>query len=953
METMKNHYTTYQARYFAEQIALKRPQSSVENLASAMSGVKVDLNPHQADAALFAMKSPLGAGVLLADEVGLGKTIEAGLVLAQYWAERKRHILLIVPASLRMQWRFELGEKFYIDSLLMETASFNKLKKLGQYNPFDTENQVVICSYNFASRKADALRTVPWDLVIMDEAHRLRNVYKTGNVTGKRLKEALKGRKKLLLTATPLQNNLMELYGLVSMIDEHVFGDAKTFREMYVSVQNTELRNQSLRKRLQPFCKRTLRKQVSEYVRYTERLPILQEYTPTEEEEKLYNFISAYLQSEKLYALPAGQRTLITMVLRKLLASSSFAIAGTLQSLIARLEARLHGVEKELDLTDYDALPELDEETDEGDGSGNEKKEGLMQDRAGMQAELEELHHFADLASGIHFNAKGDNLLTALDQGFAKMEELGGQKKAVIFTESRRTQEYLLNLLSHRGYEGKIVFLNGVNNDAISKAIYLDWKERHKNDGTISGSRQADMKAAVVEEFRDRASILIGTEAAAEGINLQFCSLVVNYDLPWNPQRIEQRIGRCHRYGQKNDVVVINFLNKKNAADRRVYELLDQKFKLFSGVFGSSDEVLGSLESGVDFEKRIAEIYQKCKTAEEIQTEFDQLQDELSDQIQDKMIQARQSILENFDEEVAARLKECQADTVASLDRFTQWIYYFFLIHGAERVRPLDQWRLKLADGGMEHIYNLNWKNAEKEGDIFLRRDDPLYAKWLHEAMAEPLPPVHIRFDYSRSGRQISFLNGHPHLRGTLSIDKLSYAGVNTEEYLLFSFETEDGTVVDDSIINRILELPAEVDGACPPESAALAALRQQKMQAQQEEIEANNRKYYLEECEKLDAYSEDLKEGLQRELKELKKTIAEKKKEFRIASSSQPLAAVLDMKDEINRLDKEKKKMQREIFQREDEIDEEKDRLQDEVRKKLEGQSVTTHIMTVSFEVA
>lgn len=121
------------------------------------------------------------------------------------------------------------------------------------------------------------------------------------------------------------------------------------------------------------------------------------------------------------------------------------------------------------------------------------------------------------------------------------------------------------------------------------------------------------MKSAVVEEFRNHACILIGTEAAAEGINLQFCSLVVNYDLPWNPQRIEQRIGRCHRYGQKNDVVVINFLNRKNAADRRVYELLSQKFRLFEGVFGSSDDVLGSIESGVDFEKRIASIYQTCK----------------------------------------------------------------------------------------------------------------------------------------------------------------------------------------------------------------------------------------------------------------------------------------------------------------------------------------------------
>lgn len=217
------NYTPHQSRYFAEQLLLKRPPSSVDSIVSAMSGVKVDLNPHQVDAALFAMKSPLGNGALMADEVGLGKTIEAGLVLAQCWAERKRHILLIVPAALRMQWRAELSDKFYIESMLMESTVYNKRKKEGQTNPFDVTDKVIICSYQFASKKAIDLHLVPWDLVIVDEAHRLRNVYKSNNVMGKKLKAALQGRKKLLLTATPFQNNLMELYGLVSIIDDQVF----------------------------------------------------------------------------------------------------------------------------------------------------------------------------------------------------------------------------------------------------------------------------------------------------------------------------------------------------------------------------------------------------------------------------------------------------------------------------------------------------------------------------------------------------------------------------------------------------------------------------------------------------------------------------------------------------------------------------------------------------------
>lgn len=941
-------YTQYQTRYFAEQLSLKRPQSSVDNLASAMSGTKVDLNPHQVDAALFALRSPLSSGALLADEVGLGKTIEAGLVLSQFWAERKRKILLIVPASLRMQWRQELTEKFFIDSILMEATPFNKAKREGKPNPFDIDGRVVICSYNFAARKDAEIRTVPWDLVIMDEAHRLRNVYKKSNVTGKKLKRALDGRKKLLLTATPLQNNLMELYGLASIIDDHAFGDARTFRDMYVTASNVDLRNKNLKDRLQHICHRTLRKQVTEYIRYTNRHAILQEYAPSAEEEELYNGISDYLQSDKLYALPQGQRTLITMVLRKLLASSSFAISGTLSSLIERLEGLLAGVEGDLDMSDYDAYGDLmDGNQDEEDiGAPN-----LVQERDKILLELERLNEYASLANSITHNAKGDNLLFALEKGFAKIEELGGKRKAVIFTESRRTQEYLLRLLSDNGYEDKIVFLNGSNNDEVSKRIYEDWKQRHDGDGAISGSRQADMKAAVVEEFRDRASILIGTEAAAEGINLQFCSLLVNYDLPWNPQRIEQSIGRCHRYGQKNDVVVINFLNKRNAADVRVYELLSEKFNLFNGVFGSSDEVIGSIESGVDFEKRIAGIYQKCKTSDEIQAEFDALQDELAESIDEKMVEARHSILENFDEDVAARLKDCQTSTVASLDKFSQWTLFFLLAHGAERVTPENKLRFRFGGDPSGRVYNLQWRDAEDEGDTFLRRDDPRYLHWIDEAKSIDLPFGSVKFLYSNSDRRVSYLDEHPGIRGVITIDKLSYSGIGEEEHLVITAVTDDGRQLDEDLVNTLFELPAELTDAAGAVNGEVEALRKERVEQRQRAIEAANKQYYLDECAKLDAYSEDLKEGLQRELNDIKKAITEKNREFR-NSTDLPLDEMLAVKDELEELKRKRKRMQRDLYDREDEIEAQNEQLQAEMREKLRGNSELERIMTISFEV-
>ena len=943
-------YTPYQKRYFAEQILLNRPQSSVEGLASAMSGVKVDLNPHQVDAALFALKSPLSNGALLADEVGLGKTIEAGLVLTQYWSERKRHILLIVPAALRTQWRTELEEKFYIKSRIFDSGIFNKARKEGSSNPFMIQDEVVICSYNFASQKELQVAAVPWDLVIIDEAHRLRNVYRTNNIMGNKLKRALVGRKKLLLTATPLQNNLLELFGLVSMIDEHVFGDVRTFRDMYVSVSNEEIRNYALKNRLKQICRRTLRKQVIEYVKYTNRIAILQEYTPTIKEETLYNFISSYLQSEKLYALPQSQRTLITLVLRKLLASSSFAISDTLNSLITRLELLLQGIEAQLEIDDYDGLEELLEEQED---SENEEKSTLEKDRDAIERELEELREYADLAKSITSNAKGDNLLTALHRGFEETEKRGGLRKAVIFTESRRTQEYLFNLLSNNWYENQIVFLNGSNNDQISKRIYNEWKDQHQSDGLISGSRQADMKSAVVEEFKERASILIGTEAAAEGINLQFCSLIVNYDLPWNPQRIEQRIGRCHRYGQKNDVVVINFLNRMNAADVRVYELLDQKFRLFSGLFGSSDEVLGSIESGVDFEKRIASIYQNCKNQDQIQEEFDLLQEELSERINQKINDARQSILENFDEEVAARLKGCQEETLLGLDKHSRWLGNFFIIQGGSQVTSLSQGRYVYSFNGLDTVYNLHWKDAERNGDIFLRKDDPLIQQWLEQAVSTPIMMAKVQFNYRDStDHKISFLEANQNIHGFFSMDKLIYDGFETEEHLIFTVITENGIRIDDDLINRIMELPARTIELNGFENDELQELRLANAESKKMEIERINKEYFLSECEKLDAYSEDLKQGLQRELQELKKQINEQKKIFRASKDTSTLEQMLYMKDDINHLEEKRRKMQRELYDREDEIDAANERLQDEIRARLAGSSRIEPIMLFPFEI-
>ncbi|MGH2459404.1 MAG: DEAD/DEAH box helicase, partial [Chloroflexota bacterium] len=327
--------TAYHARYFAHELTRRRPSSGVERISSSLFDACVDLNPHQIDAATFALQSPLSKGVLLADEVGLGKTVEAGLVLCQLWAERRRRLLVICPALLRKQWSMELEEKFNLPTVVLDAPAYRRAQREGSPTPFLTD-RVVIVSINFASTAQGEIRAAPWDLVVVDEAHKLRNAYRPSNRMGQRIRWALEERRKLLLTATPLQNSLLELFGLSTIIDDHIFGDVSAFRSRYLG-RDGDLSD--LRQRLRYFCTRTLRDQVAEYIQYTERRTLTRPFWPGDDEHRLYEAVSEFLRREDTYSIPKRQRQLTTLILRKLLASSSHAIAGTFETLKDRLRA--------------------------------------------------------------------------------------------------------------------------------------------------------------------------------------------------------------------------------------------------------------------------------------------------------------------------------------------------------------------------------------------------------------------------------------------------------------------------------------------------------------------------------------------------------------------------------------------------------------------------------------
>lgn len=951
-----NDITPYHAKYFAHYLTRRLPANNLDKLTASLHDAQVDLTPHQIDAALFAFKSPLSNGAILADEVGLGKTIEAGIILSQHWAEHKRRLLIICPANLRKQWSAELMEKFFIPSCILETKSFNEEIERGNMNPFNRK-EIIICSYQFAKAKAPYLHHTAWDLVVIDEAHRLRNVYKPNNRIANAIKNALLKRKKILLTATPLQNSILELYGLVSIIDDFVFGDLKSFKSQFSKIL-TENDYQLLRNRLQPVCKRTLRRQVLEYIKYTKRIAICEEYYPSDNEQKLYELVSSYLQCPKLYALPNSQRQLMTMVLRKLLASSTYAIYGTFTGLINRLEniLRQQDVTAESEelsadfCVDYDGLDNnleywLRDEEEEMTSMVSEPTydELLHQfEIENIQNELSELREFQALAAKIRKNSKAEHLFVALNKGFEELERLGANKKALLFTESRRTQDFLFELLEKNGYQGKVVLFNGSNSDKQSTAIYKAWLEKYKGSSKITGSATADRRAAIVEHFRDNATIMIATEAAAEGINLQFCSLVVNYDMPWNPQRIEQRIGRCHRYGQKHDVVVINFLNKRNAADMRVYELLDEKFKLFSGVFGASDEVLGSIGNGVDFEKRISQIYNECRTTEEIEKAFDQLQEELRAEISDKMLKARSALLENFDESVSEKLKLHLAQSISNLSLFEKrlWDLTCYALDGQA---SFDEVTHSFVMGNGDSYCMVVPKEGEKKSDVALpdhaqiyRVGHPLAQKILNDCRQLTLPSHEIVFDYTNTPVKVALLEQQIGHSGWMRVDKYTIEASEPEDYLLISCFNDDGDQIPSEVAERMFSLHAQEGkrALIGDETAAVIErdLQQQKEEARNEN-EERNRQFFDTEIEKLNHWADDVKLGLEREISDLDAEIKLRKSEARKTSRlEEKVAAQRLVKD----LEKRRSEKRRNLFDAQDEIDAQKDKLFDEVEKTL-----------------
>lgn len=961
-----NQLTETQRFYFYHLLTLRKAKWDEEAVAQAVIEAKVDLNPHQIEAATFAFRNPLAGGVILADEVGLGKTIEAGLVLSQLWAEGKRTILIIAPKSLRHQWQDELRSLFSLESEIIDTKTARIAEKNGEQSIPKSGNLILITNEHFFNNYSSQIKSIKWDLIVIDEAHKLRNVWRNGKNHAQRAKlirETIRPFKKLLLTATPMQNNLMELYGLTTFIEDSILGTQESFQQNFQRMpeEEREERLTELKYRMQKFFHRELRRNVSDFIKYTKRNAVTFGFDPDDEEEQLRKDFENYLAREDILGIPKMASHLLKLIYCKLLASSSFALKNSLLGIYKRfmvfaammndkllfnmLQDQINNAlrtkdgRKTMELEDFEKLlyknvrPKsfeglrdfvggseiedlIDSESEIEENYSEDDLEAAFQvdikeissEHSKILSEANEVLQFIQLAKKIRENTKGDALKRALEKQFVQAREQGWPEKAVIFTEFKTTQQYVINVLEQMGLslENDIVIFNGSVGDAESRR-------------------------KLVMEFKEKKKIFLTTEAGAEGLNLQFCNLIINYDLPWNPQRIEQRIGRCHRYGQKLDVVVVNFVNKKNHADKRVLELLDEKFHLFEGAFGVSDEVLGHIQSGNDIEKEILSIYLNCRTPEEIDSKFEEMLEKNRDSVDEKIRIAKEKLLTEFDEDVQKRLKDVH-------DRAKQCIDSKQAVVRDCVLSALPSEVLVPKNSSFSVTKPVNGLHSGVEYSFI--KDNSSNFEMIHISHAafkemnkfEKIEG-HIVFEISKKHR-ISILNEHIGKHGSFIIYRAMIDGIESFEALIPIFILSDGLALGIEASHKLLGATSKIRSApnAPIDIKQFEGYVLAEIEKINSLLKTNSEVLYHEEIEKIEFFFEDLVRQKKYEKDDLQKKIEDIKKERR----KLPLQAQASLNSEVSKLKDKQLKLDEEIAEIGKESREREKKLISSLEKKL-----------------
>ena len=890
---------------------LRRASEGRRYAASQRRG-RIDPNPHQIDAVMFALQTIPKGGCILADEVGLGKTIEAGLVLAQLLAEGASRFLIVVPRPLLGQWQDELFTLFGIEVREGDDDSVDVAKP-----------GVFVVGREFAGGERGSTKLVaapPFDLCIIDEAHEVfagihRRFDRYGNyldasrhaLTAHRVRRVIGATPVLLLTATPIQNSLLELWGLLQYIEPTgtLLGSLPTFKELFC--EDGEVRRLArgqgpeLRRRLRGVVQRTLRRQAQEFLDrpFVSRRTRLFEYSMSAEEKSLYEDVTDYLLEPHLFAFQGSSRQLLLLAFHRLMASSTAALAQSLKRVAERLrrmqvqdgEPSGDGSPAEFvaDLEDEE-LPTSEVENDDTlacEPGPSTENVAVGQDISGIAEELARVEAFIQRAESLPHDGKAESLLKAVQLG---PDRTRGSGKVIVFTESITTQEYLRRLLVEQGglAEGDVTLFRGVNDSPRAREALRRWREEvgEKLPRNARPSPGVAVRLALVHEFKTRSRVFVSTEAGAKGLNLQFCDTIINYDLPWNPQRIEQRIGRCHRYGQEHDVTVINFLARDNEAQRLTFEILSQKLELFGEVLDMSDSVLHAPSSnhtediatalGPDFEAQLGRIWDRARSIREVEEDLRRLRDAMEerrrqrDVVRERTLGLIESRLDETVGQVFKRIAEELPETLAQLDGELERVVTAYLSaievpfelseRGGRRfLRVTASPRLPpdLADGT-----NVAFGHAQDLADVEpLHVAHPLVSSAIAEARASGSGHFAVRFRLTPSAPEV--LRGRRGERGRLALTRIECRGFESEDRFVATalFENQEVLRPAEAALD-LLRLPCEsiepVDPALAVTIDDLGEVEDEVLFHEQTAVEAAEQQHFERAIDQIDQFMED-----------------------------------------------------------------------------------------------
>ena len=816
-------------RFDAEDIVRLRRSSERRRYAASQRLGRIDANPHQIDAVMFALRRIPEGGCILADEVGLGKTIEAGLVVAQVMAEGTERILIVVPKPLLGQWQDELYTLFGISALEAADAGCEI-----------TAPGVFLVGREYAGSASGSERLAaapPFDLCVIDEAHEMfAGIYRRFDrfgaydessgaaQTAHRVRRLIGPAPVLLLTATPMQNSLEELWGLLHYVEPTgtLVGSLPTFKALFCAGQDGRRlvpeQAPELRRRIAEVVQRTLRHQAQEFLDqpFVGRRAKLYEYSMSPEEKQLYDDVTNYLLSPSLNAFQGRSRQLLLIGFHRIMASSTAALANSLERVADRLRRmrqgspdaeRAHLIESLTGDLDDDELPEIEDES-------------VVERSSTIDDELRQVEDFVRRARSLPHDSKAHSLVQVVRSIGGRR---GGNAKLVVFTESLTTQEYLRDLLiEHAGLEdSEITLFRGHNDSPRARQALRRWQEevgRHLPAHRLP-SPDIAIRLALVHEFKSRCRVFIATEAGAKGLNLQFCDTIVNYDLPWNPQRIEQRIGRCHRYGQTRDVTVVNFLAKDNEAQRLTLEILTQKLDLFGDVMDMSDSVLHEARSkrseelttalGPDFEQQLNRIWERARSIDEVEEELRRLRETMEDRRRelDRIREHTTGLIETrFDDSVKQVFRRIADDlpaTLAALDADLERVVTDYLrANGIDHATEVHKRRRLIRIPASERLpgaLSEGLSVAAGHADVWEEVDalhvaHPLVRAAIDDARRRGSGTFSVRFRLTAQAPEV--LERRRGSRGRLALSRISYRGFEREDRLVATAVFEDSAVL-------------------------------------------------------------------------------------------------------------------------------------------------------------